>query len=210
MRKTTAAFESAARKSVGGKMAEPLEDAVESENKKVALIIAILALFLALAEAGAKNAQHRSTEQNIEASDLFNFYQAKKVRSTIAETAAESLEAIAPTVTDEKAAAAIEKQIAVWKATVAKFENDPKKPEDSLDKIQERATEAQEGREHSNRRLEHFEYASGALQIAIVLASAAIITGIGALAWFAAALGVIGAILMAFGYLAPTALGFIG
>ena len=191
-------------------MAEPLEDAVESENKRVALIIAILALFLALAEAGAKNAQHRSTEQNIEASDLFNFYQAKRVRSTIAETAAESLQAIAPTVTDEKAAAAIEKQIAAWKATVAKFEKDPKKPEDSLDKLQERATEQQEGRELSNRRLEHFEYASGSLQIAIVLASAAIITGIGVLAWLATGLGVIGAILMAFGYLAPTALGFIG
>ena len=55
-------------------MAEPLEDAVESEDKKIALIIAILALFLALAEAGAKNAEHRSTEQNIESSDLFNFY----------------------------------------------------------------------------------------------------------------------------------------
>jgi hypothetical protein len=191
-------------------MAEPLEDAVESENKRVALIIAILALFLALAEAGAKNAQHRSTEQNIEASDLFNFYQAKKVRSTIAETAAESLEAIAPTVSDEKASAAIEKQIAAWKATVARFEKDPKKPEDSLDKIQDRASEAQEGRERSNRRLEHFEYASGSLQIAIVLASAAIITGIGVLAWAAAGLGLIGAILMAFGYLAPTALGFIG
>ena len=191
-------------------MAEPLEDAVESENKRVALIIAILALFLALAEAGAKNAQHRSTEQNIEASDLFNFYQAKRVRSTVAETAAESLEAIAPTVTDEKAAAAIEKQIAAWKATVAKFENDPKKPEDSLDKIQERATEAQEGRENSNRRLEHFEYASGALQIAIVLASAAIITGMTILAWVAGGLGLIGAILMAFGYLAPTVLTFLG
>ncbi len=191
-------------------MAEPLEDAVESENKKVALIIAILALFLALAEAGAKNAQHRSTEQNIEASDLFNFYQAKKVRSTMAETAAQSLEAIAPSVTDEKASAAIEKQIAAWKASVAKFEKDPKKPEDSLDKLQDRASEAREGRELSNRRLEHFEYASGALQIAIVLASAAIITGIGLLAWFAAGLGLIGAILMAFGYLAPTALGFIG
>ena len=191
-------------------MAEALEDAVESENKKVALIIAILALFLALAEAGAKNAQHRSTEQNIEASDLFNFYQAKKVRSTIAETAAQSLEAVAPTVTDEKASAGIEKQIADWKATVAKFEKDPKKPEDSLDKLQERATEQQEGRELSNRRLEHFEYASGALQIAIVLASAAIITGIGVLAWTAAGLGLIGAVLMAFGYLAPMALGFIG
>ncbi len=191
-------------------MAEPLEEAVESEDKKVALIIAILALFLALAEAGAKNAEHRSTEQNIEASDLFNFYQAKKVRSTVIETALESLEATAPVVGDDKARATIEKQISTWKNTVAQFEKDAKKPEDSLEAIQERAKAATEGRELSNRKLAHFEYASGALQIAIVLASAAIITGIGALAWFALGLGGIGAVLMAFGYLAPTVLSFLG
>ena len=93
---------------------------------------------------------------------------------------------------------------------VAKFEKDPKKPEDSMDAIQERAMAAAEGRELSNRKLEHFEYASGALQIAIVLASAAIITGVSILAWVAGGLGLIGAVLMAFGYFAPTVLGFLG
>ena len=43
--------------------------------------------------------------------------------------------------------------------------------------------------------VEHFEYASGALQIAIVLASASIITGVATLAWVAGVLGVIGAVL---------------
>ena len=191
-------------------MAEPLEDAVESEDKKVALIIAILALFLALAEAGAKNAEHRATEQNIESSDLYNFYQAKKIRSTIAETAAQTLEADRLAATDPKAQEAMEKQIADWKATIAKYEKDPKTPEDSLDAIQERAKAAAEGRERSNHKLEHFEYASGALQIAIVLASAAIITGMTILAWIAGGLGLIGAILMAFGYFAPTVLSFLG
>jgi Domain of unknown function (DUF4337) len=191
-------------------MAEPLEDAVESEDKKVALIIAILALFLALAEAGAKNAEHHSTEQNILSSDLFNFYQAKKLRSTIAETAAQTLEAERAGAADPKAQDAMEKQIGDWKAVVAKFEKDPKNPEDSLDAIQERAKAAAERRELSNHKLEHFEYASGALQIAIVLASAAIITGVGMLAWFATGLGVIGAVLMALGYFAPTALAFLG
>jgi hypothetical protein len=191
-------------------MAEPLEDAVESEDKKVALIIAILAVFLALAEAGAKNAEHHSTEQNILSSDLYNFYQSKKVRATIAETAAQNLEAERAAATDPKAQEAMEKQIGDWKAVVAKFEKDTKNPEDSLDAIQERAKAAAEGRELSNQKLEHFEYASGALQIAIVLASAAIITGVGVLAWIAAGLGLIGAVLMALGYLAPTALGFLG
>ena len=194
-------------------MGEPgntLDDATESEDKKVALIIAILALFLALSEAGAKKFEHLSTEKNIEASDLFNFYQAKKLRSMVAETAAQSLEATSGGVTDEKTHAAIETQIGAWKATVAKFENDTKHPEDSLDKIQERAKEAGEQREKANQKLEHFEFASGALQIAIVLASAAIITGMRVLAWVSGGLGVIGAILMAFGYLAPTVLTFLG
>ena len=43
-----------------------------------------------------------------------------------------------------------------------------------------------------------------------MLASAAIITGVPALAWGAGVLGVIGAVLMAFGYLAPNVLSFLG
>jgi hypothetical protein len=191
-------------------MAEPLEDAMDSGDKRIALLIAILALFLALAEAGAKNAEHRSTELNIESSDLYNFFQAKKVRSTIAETAAQAFELERSATTDPQTQEAMDKQIAVWKATVAKFEKDPKTPEDSLDALQERATQASEGRELSNRKLEHFEYASGALQIAVVLASAAIITGAVSLAWIAGGLGLLGAVLLGFGYLAPMALPIFG
>jgi len=194
-------------------MGEPgnqLDEATEAEDKKIALLIAVLALFLALSEAGAKKAEHHSTERNIEASDLYNFYQAKKARATIVETAAKAFEAIAPTIADEKAKEGVEKQIGAWKAAAAKFEHDTKHPEDSLEKIQERAKEASESRELWNKRLEHFEFASGALQISIVLASAAIITAVPALAWGAGALGLIGAALMAFGYLAPSALSFLG
>jgi hypothetical protein len=192
-------------------MSEATESAVEAKEKDrtVALIIAVLALLLALAEAGAKNAQHLSTEKNIESSDLYNFYQAKKIRSTIAETAAELLEAQKTALNDPKAQGAFEKQIGDFKATVARFERDPKKPEDSLDAIQDRANEAVERREMANRRLAHYELGSGLTQIAIVLSSAAIITGIAALIWFSVALGVIGALLMAFGFLAPTVLPFI-
>ena len=52
-------------------------------------------------------------------------------------------------------------------------------------------------------------FASGALQISIVLASASIISGVAALAWIAGLLGVAGAVLMAFGYFAPTVLAFL-
>ena len=112
--------------------------------------------------------------------------------------------------TDPKAQEAFEKQIADFKATVARYEKDPKKPEDSMDAIQDRAKEASEARELANRRLGHYELGSGLTQIAIVLASAAIITGITALVWLAAALGAIGAALIAFGFFAPAVLTFIG
>ena len=55
----------------------------------------------------------------------------------------------------------------------------------------------------------HYELGSGLIQIAIVLASAAIITGITALIWFSVGLGAIRA-LMVLGFLAPTVLTAIG
>jgi len=193
-------------------MDEAADSAVEAKEKDrtVALIIAILALLLALAEAGARRAQHLSTEMNIEASDLFNFYQAKKIRSTVAETAAKTLEAQKTALVDPKAQQAFERQIGDFQTVVARFESDPKAPEDSLEAIQERAKAAVEARELANHRLERYELGSGLAQIAIVLASAAIITGIGVLVWLSAALGCVGAILLALGFLAPTALGFLG
>src|SRR5271168_2786319 len=130
-------------------MTEATDSAVEAKEKdrRAAIVIAILALFLALSEAGAKKADHISTEKNIESSDLFNFYQAKRIRSTVVEAAAATLEAQKTAVSDPKAQEAFEKQIADFKAEVARFEKDPKKPEDSMDAIQDRANEAAESRE---------------------------------------------------------------
>ncbi len=193
-------------------MPEATESAVEAKEKDrtVALIIAFLALLLALSEAGAKKAEHVSTEKNIEASDLFNFYQAKRIRSTVVETASKTLEAQKTALADVKAEDAFEKQIGDFKTIVARFERDTKNPEDSLDSIQERAKAATEARELANRKLEHYEFSSGLAQIAIVLASAAIITGIGALVWLSIGLGIVGALLAALGFAAPTMLPFMG
>jgi Domain of unknown function (DUF4337) len=192
-------------------MPEAAESAVEAKEKDraVALIIAILALLLAMSEAGAKKAQHISTEKNIEASDLFNFYQAKRIRSTVVETASKTLEAQKTALVDAKAQDAFEKQIGDFKTIVERFEKDAKNPEDSLYSIQERAKAATEAREFANRKLEHYEFGSGLTQIAIVLASAAIITGISALVWLSIGLGVVGALLVALGFVAPTMLPFI-
>jgi hypothetical protein len=191
---------------------DPAETAVEAKEKDrtVALVIAILAALLALSEAGAKRAQHVSTETNLEASDLFNFYQAKRMRASIADASAATLETQKATLVDATAREAFERQIAAFRATVQTLENDPKKPEDSLEALERRAHEATEARELANHRLERYELGSGLTQIAIVLASASIITSISALIWFAGALGALGAVLTGLGFFAPTAFGFLG
>ena len=188
-------------------MSEASEQAIEAKetDRTVALIIALLALLLALAEAGSKQAQHLSIETNIESSDLFNFYQAKRIRETVVETAAKTLTAQAAGA-PPAAVQPIQSAIAELNATVTRLRKDPDKPEDSLDAIQERAKAAVEVRELANRRLQHYELGSGLAQIAIVLASAAIVTGVSMLVWFSVALGGIGAVLLAFGFLAPMVL----
>ena len=191
---------------------DPAETAVEAKEKdrRAALVIAILALLLALSEAGAKRAQHLSTESDIEASDLFNFYQAKKIRSTVAETAAELLEAQKAAVGETSAQEAFDKRIEAFRAAAARIEREPEKPDDSLEAIRKRAEAATETRELANHRLERYELGSGLTQIAIVLASASIITDIGALLWFSAGLGAIGAVLFGLGFFAPNALNLLG
>jgi len=52
----------------------------------------------------------------------------------------------------------------------------------------------------------HYELASAALQIAIVLASAEIITGVAALTWISGGLGVVGLIFSLIGFFAPLAI----
>jgi hypothetical protein len=52
----------------------------------------------------------------------------------------------------------------------------------------------------------HYELASAAFQIGIVLASAAVITSAIALAWLSGALGILGLAILALGVYAPHAL----
>ena len=65
---------------------------VEGENKKIAILISVLALFLAIAETLGKSAQTDALSSNVEASNLWAFYQAKTIRKTTMETAAEQME----------------------------------------------------------------------------------------------------------------------
>ena len=55
---------------------------LESRNKRVALLIAVIALFLAFSETLGKSAQTAALNYHIEASNLWDFFQAKIIRRT--------------------------------------------------------------------------------------------------------------------------------
>jgi len=55
------------------------------ENRKIALLIAVIALCLALSETLGKGAQTESISKNVEASNLWAFFQAKSIKRSLAE-----------------------------------------------------------------------------------------------------------------------------
>jgi TPP-dependent indolepyruvate ferredoxin oxidoreductase alpha subunit len=179
-----------------------LEEHEQRNNKRVALLIAILALFLALSEMLGKSAQTEALGANVEASDLWAFYQARLIRITTLRTAADSLKVDLPVVNDPAVKQAREKLIEGWQKTVERYESDPEK-RDGRKELEERAREAETTRDSSLTHYHHYEFASAALQIGIVLASASIITSTTILAWLGMALGLVGVALMGLGSFAP-------
>jgi hypothetical protein len=167
-------------------------------NKGVALLIAILALVLAFSETLGKGAQTAALAMNIEASNLWAFFQAKTIRQTVLRTAAEELDVSASNNESSK------KQVAKWRDTAQRYQNEPETGE-GRDQLAARAKEAEKKRDRSMAAYHHYELASAAVQIAIVLASASIITTMPVLVWIAGALGVLGAAFCVIGFFIPSA-----
>ena len=105
---------------------EHAEHAQHAENKKIALLIAILALFLSFSETLGKSAQTEAIDANVKSSDTWNFFQAKDIRKTTLLTAADQTKLLSAGLTDPAAKAAIDKQIAAWRKTADRYELDPK------------------------------------------------------------------------------------
>jgi len=124
------------------------------------------------------------------------------VRMTVVRTAAEEMKVAAAGVAEPTAKEAMEKQIEAWQKTAARYDSEPDTKEGRKE-LSARATEAQERRDLELAKYHHYEIASAAFQIGIVLASAAVITGAVALAWLAGLLGVVGLGVLALGLLMP-------
>ena len=173
-----------------------------SSNKKIALLIAVIALFLALSETLGKGAQTESISKNVEASNLWAFFQAKSIRRTVVQATSDQAKLSLGVMGDDAAKAALKKQIEEWGKTAARYRSEPETGEGS-EELAKRAKEAEHLRDLSMAKYHHYEVASAAFQIGIVLASATIITGMIVLAWVSGILAVAGIAITAMGLYAP-------
>jgi len=183
--------------------AEHVEHAAE-RNKRIALLIAVIALFLAISETFGKSAQTAAISDNVQSSNLWAFFQAKTVRMTEVRTAAEAMVVEAEATSDPALKAAMTRQIEAWRETAARYDDEPETGE-GRKQLMARAEAAEHSRDTNMAKYHHFELASAAFQVGIVLASASVITGMMALAFVAGALSIGGLVLMGIGLFAPHA-----
>jgi hypothetical protein len=186
---------------------ERVEHAEEAahHNKGIALLISVLALFLALSETLGKSAQTAALTDTVTASDTWAFYQARNIRATTVSTQKEVLELQAAAVTDSAQKDTLTKKIADWDRRIKRWESDPEKRE-GMKELMAKAQGLEKKRDHQLEQYHNYEIASAALQIAIVLASASIITSMTILAWLSGGVGILGVVFMAFGFWAPDVL----
>lgn len=173
-----------------------------ADNKRIALLISVLALILSLSETLGKSAQTTAIDKNIEASNLWSFFQAKTIRMTVVRTAADAAELELNQMGLPKSKDAIAQRVADWRKTAERYDNEPDTGE-GRKQLSARAKDAEKIRDRSLAAYHHYEVASAALQIAIVLASASIVTSMVVLAWIGVGLGVAGIVFCGIAFFAP-------
>ena len=173
-------------------MVNPAEAVEEAKgNKRVALLIAALALALALTEVAGDDAKTEAQIKNVESANLWAFFQAKTVRQTAVRGLSEMLPLLAPR---EGREAEVERLLERWRASVQRWESEPETGEGRRE-LTARAKAAEHERDEAIRMDGRYDTASALLQVGIVMASAAIITGTAVLVWAGAALDGAGAVL---------------
>lgn len=178
---------------------------IEGANKKIALLVAVLAALLAISEMGGKSSQTEVLTQHVEATNMWTFFQAKTVRQTVIRTAAEELDAQFKDASNMPPA--VKAQIEQWRKTAQRYDTEPETNE-GRQELMARAKTHEAKREHARSAYHLFEYGSAALQLAIVLAGAAALTSVAWLAIASGALGLLGAAFTLLGFVAPTVIHF--
>ncbi len=176
------------------------EEATERFRRRAAIIIGILAALLAITALGADQARETVTNANIRADDTYNFYQAKNIRQTSYQLAANNLQTMLQANPNLPAATrgSIQARIASYNKTAARYEDDPSAGGQGKKQLLEQAHRYEE--ERAERQVPSFNFAQALFQIAIVLGSVSIVSMSRPVLLASITLGVIALLLMLNGY----------
>jgi Domain of unknown function (DUF4337) len=183
----------------------------KSRDKLIGVFIGLLAVVLAICSMGAGNATQEATLKNIEASNTWSFFQAKNARRQALRLHADDLAvqlAANPTMPDD-VKTLIKDKIESYREQDKKLTSDAQSKE-GLDELFAKAKELEKARDVSLARGPYFDYGQALLQIAIVLASIAIISGGNFLLIASAALAAFGVIATAGGFTLAFPMPFAG
>ena len=178
------------------------------DNKKIALIISVLALFLAFSETFGKSAQTAALNSQIEASNLWNFFQAKNIRRTDDDRGdRDGQDRSRCGARRDQRKAALAKQIDEWAKTAARYQSEPEagggKGEGTRELSKPRAWRWRRIAISTSTSTTISNSLPPRSRSASCCASAAVITGIVALAYGAVGVGLLGVVLTGTGLFMP-------
>lgn len=147
----------------------------EGFRRVAAIYVGVIAMLLAISSLGGGKATKEMLGASIRASDTYSFAQAKYLRQTAYELAADQIEAQIveyPSIS-EGAKAALTAMVAKYRSAAAHYASDPVSGEGRRELLAA-AKEWEAVRNHAEAQDPNFQFAAALFQIAIVLASVAI------------------------------------
>ena len=170
-------------------------------RKFTGIYLGIVAMLLAITALGGSNATKTMLNSNIQASDIYGYYQAKNIRQTVYQLTAEQLdsELLSLTNVPEAARAKIEDRIKRYRDRVDRYETDPATGEGKKELLA-KAKEFEARRDQAAERDPNFDFAEALFQIAIVIGSVSIVAVSRSLIKLSGALAILGSLLMINGY----------
>lgn len=182
-------------------------------DRWVAVYIGVLAVLLALCALGGGNAAKEATQKNIEAANTWAFFQAKNMRRHMLRLQADELElrlslAGEPAMSDAARSAAREK-LAQYREQDRLLTSDRASGE-GLDELFAKGKALESERNLALARDPYFDYGQALLQVAIVLASVAIISGADFLIVASGLLGLAGVLMTINGFTLLWKMPFVG
>jgi hypothetical protein len=170
-------------------------------RKFTGIYLGIVAMLLAITALGGSNATKTMLSANIQASDVYGYYQAKNIRQTVYQLTADQLQAelLSQPGMPEEARTKIDGMIQRFRERVDRYETDPSTGEGKKELL-EKAKEFEAKRDHAAERDPNFDFAEALFQIAIVLGSVSIVAASRSLVKLSGVLAIAGTLLMVNGY----------